>query len=86
MKKIFFIVLLAINLAALSQSNYNLKFDEKDFSFVETEKGYQIVCKNADYYLLEDTTLPALPHKIISILIPENTDVENVNVSFKPLK
>ena len=51
MKKSLIIVLqiLAINLAVFSQSNnYNLKFDEKDFSFLETAVGYQIGCKTTE--------------------------------------
>jgi hypothetical protein len=74
---------MAIHLAVFAQSNYNLKFEENEFSFLETAIGYQILPKSADYYLLGDTTLPALPYKTIHILIPENTEVKNVNVSIK---
>ena len=73
-------------LAVFSQSNYSLKFEENEFSFLKTETGYQIVSKSADYYLLGDTTQPALPYKTIHILIPENTDVENVTVNVKTRK
>ena len=84
MKRIFILLqVVAIHLVVFSQSNYNLKFEENEFSFLETEIGYQILPKSVDYYLLGDTTLPALPYKTIHILIPENTDVENVNVSIK---
>ena len=74
---------MAINLAVFSQSNYNLRFEEKEFSFTETKSGYEISCKNADYYLLGDTTLPALPYKNCYILVPENVEIDNVNVNFK---
>jgi len=47
---------MAIHLAVFSQSNYNLKFEENEFSFLETAIGYQILPKSADYYLLGDTT------------------------------
>ena len=70
-------------LAVFSQSNYNLKFEENEFSFLKTEVGHQILCKNADYYLLGDTTLPALPYKTIHILIPDDADVEDVNINVK---
>jgi len=39
------------------------KYDENDFSFVEMETDYRIQGKSAVYYLLNDTTLPALPYK-----------------------
>jgi hypothetical protein len=74
---------MTIHLAVFSQANYNLKFKENEFSFLETAIGYQILPKSADYYLLGDTTLPALPYKTIHILIPENTEVENLNVNIK---
>lgn len=84
MKRIFTLLqVMAIHLAVFSQSNYNLIFEENEFSFFLTEMGYQILPQNTDYYLLGDTTLPALPYKTIHILIPENTDVENVTVSVK---
>ena len=84
MKRIFILLqLMSIHLAVFSQSNYNLKFEENEFSFLETARGYQILPKSADYYHLGDTTLPALPYKTIHILIPENTDVENVTVNVK---
>ena len=80
---IILLQVMAISLAVFSQSNYNLNFEENEFSFLETEIGYQILPKSVDYYLLGDTTLPALPYKTIHILIPENTDVENVTVNVK---
>ena len=84
MKWIFILLqVVVIHLTVFSQSNYNLKFEKNEFSFLRTEMGYQILSRSVDYYLLGDTTLPALPYKTIHILIPENTDVENVNVSIK---
>jgi len=84
MKRIFILLqVMAIHLAIFAQSNYNLKFEENEFSFWETATGYQILPKSVDYYLLGDTTLPALPYKTIYILIPENMDVENVTVNIK---
>ncbi len=84
MKRTFILLqIMAIHLAIFSQSNYNLKFEENEFSFFKTPIGYEIISKGSDYYLLEDTTLPALPYKTIHILIPENTNVENVTVNVK---
>jgi len=84
MKKIVILLqVMAICLAIFPQSNYSLKFEENDFSFVEMETGCRILSKDAGYYLLSDTTLPALTYKTVYILVPENTDLKNINVSIK---
>jgi len=83
-KKIFILLqAIAIHFAIFPQSNYNLKFNQEEFSFLETEMGVQILCESTSYYFLEDATLPALPYKAIYILIPENTDIKNVSISIK---
>jgi len=83
MRKVFILLqIISLHFVLFSQSSYNLKFDINEFSLLNTEKGYQIQCKNTDYCLLDDTTLPALPYKNIYILIPENTNIENVTISF----
>ncbi|MCL2328640.1 MAG: hypothetical protein FWC39_09040 [Bacteroidetes bacterium] len=50
MKQIIIVLhILALHGVVFAQSNYTMKFDEQDFSFLETEKGYEIVRKNVDY-------------------------------------
>lgn len=87
MKKIFILLFtIAAYYSAFAQSNYTLNFDEQDFTFSETKNGYAVQSQSADYYLLGDTTLPALPYKNIYILVPENVDVENLKVTVKSEK
>jgi hypothetical protein len=64
-----------------AQKKYNISFDKNDFIFIESNVGYSILYGNNDYFLLEDTTLPALPYKSVNILIPNNTDINNISVT-----
>ncbi len=79
MKKI--VLCIAITLlfsVTMAQKNYNIKFSKEDFTFEKMENGYIIKSKEGKFYFKADTTMPALPHMNINILIPENSDIQNV--------
>ncbi len=81
--KQFFKVFIAIFL--ISQSifgqNYSVKFDLSDFELLEDKGLVYIKASNDAYVLLEDTSLPALPYKIVNILLPNETELENFTFS-----
>ncbi len=80
MKRISFVfVFVVCSIVAISQSQYNITFDDTDFIYVETNGAYKVLTENSDYYFINDTSSPALPYKNIYILIPENATLENVN-------
>jgi hypothetical protein len=62
----------------MAQKNYNIKFSKEDFTFEKTEKGYKIKSKEGKFYFKTDTTMPALPYMNINILIPENSNIQNI--------
>ena len=59
-----------------AQEKYSISFDKDDFTFKESEDGYYILSDDNNFFLLEDTTLPALPYTSINILIPSNSDID----------
>jgi len=82
MKNIISLILTIVFINTLyGQKEYSISFDKDDFTFKESENGYYILLDDNNYFLLEDTTLPALPYISVNILIPEDTDIENISVA-----
>lgn len=83
MNKLFIITLLIFSMSGMlkAQKSYLVKFNESDFEYITDNKGQcEIFCKKIGYVFSEDIELPALPYKMINILIPPNANISNFNI------
>ncbi|MBQ3675765.1 MAG: hypothetical protein II926_00155 [Bacteroidales bacterium] len=81
--KQFFNIIIAIFFVSQSiyAQSYSLKFNLSDFDLIEEKGLVYIKASNGAYVLLEDTSLPALPYKIVNILLPNETELDNFTFS-----
>ena len=84
MKKIlkYVVVALFISQSALGQ-NYKISFNPSDFELVENKGIVTIKTTGGKYVYAEDTSLPALPYKMVNILLPKDCELNNFTFSTK---
>ncbi|MBQ8361273.1 MAG: hypothetical protein IJX44_04905 [Bacteroidaceae bacterium] len=70
-------ILTQICLVAQTNRTYTVKFDREDFSVAETQVGDMISSNKHHIFFEENTSLPAIPYRIINILLPEYQSFKN---------
>lgn len=77
----------ALPVVAQNTKTYTFKFDEKDFEIVRDTTGFgKISSKRHSIFLISDPHQPALPYFSTQILIPANSEVDNVLINGTPQK
>ena len=80
MKQLIFIVLYLIScicLVAQTTKTYTITFDREDFTIEDYNDGKIVTSSEHNIAFDEDITKPAIPYKVVNILLPENQKLKS---------
>ncbi len=82
-RKIILLLFLTTNVFLFAQKTYNISFDKKSFAFNMDGNVLSIAPLDYNYFFLSDTLSPALPYFTYNILRPENTVINNFEITIR---